>query len=227
MDDELTDDDVRVLKRMAEAAREQWPDRRAMLKAASVGAVGFGIGSAATGTALAQPTGDEGQVGTQANPAEVWASEIDASEVTTESLVIGGTLYERDGSIDVSSTESTTYTVNGEFKEVIFIADPGNNGFDELQVNGDAGSNYDYVDSSDSSTTGQSEFIIQRPNRRRYLQIRDNGSIVFATPQIRGGTNNNWRGINTNLGGNGVNQFTLADTGSSRSTTGEVYGRQI
>jgi hypothetical protein len=86
MDDELTDDDVRVLKRMAEAAREQWPDRRAMLKAASVGAVGFGIGSAATGTALAQPTGDEGQVGTQANPVEVWASEIDASEVTTDEV---------------------------------------------------------------------------------------------------------------------------------------------
>jgi hypothetical protein len=57
--------------------------RQAMSVVASL-AAGATLGAALSDAVVAQPTGDEGQVGTQANPVELWASEIDATEVATD-----------------------------------------------------------------------------------------------------------------------------------------------
>jgi hypothetical protein len=64
--------------------------RQAMSVVASL-AAGATLGAALSDAVVAQPTGDEGQVGTQANPVEVWASEIDASEAATAEAWITNT----------------------------------------------------------------------------------------------------------------------------------------
>lgn len=67
------------------------PSRRDVLKGAAVGAMGVGMGSAATANAMAQPTGNEPPVGEQGDPVEVWASEIDAQSVDAgEGTIDGG-----------------------------------------------------------------------------------------------------------------------------------------
>lgn len=76
---ELTQDDKRILKYVADAAREEMPSRRGFIQggtaAAVLGALGFGAGSATAQTQAA------GQVGTENNPVDV-----EGATVNTERL---------------------------------------------------------------------------------------------------------------------------------------------
>lgn len=64
--------------------------RRQALGAVAAIAGGATLSSAFSGSAAAQPTGDEGVVGESGERVEVWASEVDALEVATGSLTLDG-----------------------------------------------------------------------------------------------------------------------------------------
>lgn len=152
--------------------------------------------------------------------------------VDTDDLVIGGTLYEEDANspIDVSSTASTQYTVSGSYREVIIIPDRSELGFDQVQANGDTGSNYNYLDESDTQTTGQTEWDVPRAIEWQYLNIwdeRSGNSFRMAVPQGASATGRTIRGDNTNLGGT-INTITFSDSGgTTRNFKARVYGRVI
>lgn len=151
--------------------------------------------------------------------------------INAESLVIGGTLYDEDDNspLDVSGTSSTTYTVGQDFDEVIVIPDMANPGFDELQVNGDTGSNYDYVDNSDTQTTGQTEFSIPFFGRMWYLTVRDvSDRVRIGVALAHSNTGITVGGQNSNLGGNGINSLDFSDSGgSNRTAKARIYGRSV
>jgi hypothetical protein len=157
-------------------------------------------------------------------------ADVNNSLVSTDELVIGGKLYESDGTIDVSNTTSTTYSVSGTYDELIIMGTSGESGlgFDQLQVNGDTGSNYDTVDNADNLTTGQTEWSISRVYRREYLHVMDlNGDrLTFNAPLAGASTGNGIAGENANVSGP-ISQITLSDAGgSSRSLKARVFGRQ-
>lgn len=152
--------------------------------------------------------------------------------IQTGDLVIGGTLYieDKNSPHTVSSVSSTTYTVSGTYDEIVVLQNPANVGFNQIQVNGDTGPNYSYVDNSDTQTTGETEFAIPYGSWRRLLQIRNvegNAAIRFAAVLSDKSTGQGVGGRNDEIGGS-ISQFTLKDSGgSNRSTTIRVYGRSI
>jgi len=152
--------------------------------------------------------------------------------VTTDQLVIGGTLFEEDSNspINVSSTPSTNYTVGNDYDYVVVLPEAGFTGFDELQVNGGTNGNYDVVDNSDTKTTGATEFLIPYATwSAEWLHIIDSDSYVhIRAGYARDKTGQTVGGRNTNIGGSGINQFTLSDSGGdNRSLKARVYGRAM
>jgi len=102
---------------------------------------------------------------------------VDAGSVNTESLVIGGTLYEEDDNspIDASNTASVTHQMADDSDEVIIIPEKGFESFmDGLRVNGDSGDNYSTTDSSDSQQTGLTEFQYKSFHGWQYLVLHSN-----------------------------------------------------
>jgi len=156
------------------------------------------------------------------------------NSISTEELVIGGTLYEEDDNspFTVSSQSSYTYTVANSYDEVIIISPAKSGGaFDELQINGDTGSNYSYVDNGDNQTTGATAFAVPSVGTRvSYIQLRDNGFNVRMGLEFMGSdTGQTVGGENGNVGGDGITQFTVSDSGgSSNDWIGvRVFGREM
>jgi len=162
---------------------------------------------------------------------EIDGKDIDPASVETDALVIGGTLYEEDDNspIDVSGTSSTTFTPATVYDEVVLLSDPAVTGFDQLQANGDTGANYDTITNDGNEITGQTQFPITTGNNRWYLTIRDIGNRVRIGVGLAGGTTGfTVQGQNNNLGGNGINQLMLSDSGgSNRTAKTRVFGREI
>jgi len=103
--------------------------------------------------------------------------------VNTESLVIGGTLYEEDDNspIDASNTASVTHQMADDSDEVIIIPEKGFYSFmDGLRVNGDSGDNYSTTDSSDSQQTGLTEFQYKSFHGWQYLVLHSNAGDRIA-----------------------------------------------
>lgn len=158
------------------------------------------------------------------------APDVDIGSANIESLVIGGTLYEEDDNSpkNVSVTSSTTYTVSGSYKEILIVPQKDVIGFDQLQVNGDTGSNYAYVDNADTQTTGATEWAVPFATRVLFYQLMDqrSNSIGLGCPLARGSqTGQTVGGDNLNVSGD-ITQFTFSDSGSnSRDFKARVYGR--
>jgi len=94
--------------------------RRQALGAIAAIAGGASLATALTDQVMAQPTGNEGQVGTQANPVEVWASEIDATEVATAEGEITNETFIRAtrGTSDTGNSSSSFVNLfDGESKD--------------------------------------------------------------------------------------------------------------
>jgi hypothetical protein len=150
--------------------------------------------------------------------------------ISIESLVIGGTLYEEDDNspIDVTNVSSTTFTLANSADDIIIIPEAGVGVHEDLQVNGDTGSNYDNTDSSDSETTGESQFVIKRLRNRAFVQISDTrlGSVGFRAPPVASGPATNIRGENSNISAP-ITQFTISDSSFTSDIRARVYRRAM
>jgi hypothetical protein len=157
----------------------------------------------------------------------------DHAVVDTDSLIIGGTLYEEDDNSPFTFTGqvSGTYTVSGSYDVIVAIPydmDSGG-GPNELRVNGDSGSNYTYVDTADSQTAGASQWSMPRPFNYERLVMQDElgDRITFGAQLTGSGTAVGFRGQNKNVSGP-ITQFTVLDSGgSSRDLKMRVYGRDL
>ena len=156
---------------------------------------------------------------------------LNSNSVSTGALAIGGTLYEEDDNspIDVTNEASHTYSVAGDFHEIILIADPTLIGFNELQVNGIT-SDYTGLSNGGAEATSLSEWAIPFDFQRSYLTMRDaNNRIRFGCDLTDAVGSDTFiagdAGANT---GNTINQFTLSDSDSTaRDSKVRVYGRSI
>jgi len=150
----------------------------------------------------------------------------------TGSLIIGGKYLEEDDNspIDVSGTSSTTYSVAGDYPTVIVVPQVGA-GFDQLQVEGDSGSNYTSTSNADNQTTGQSQWPIPYQQGLEYFILKDQaGKIRCGVSLADSSTRSMIGGVNGDgtIAGSNINQFTLFDSGgSNRSLTATVYGRKL
>jgi len=235
MTDKTTDQTVEQLKeRIAELEQHVYPSRRDVM-AAAVGAVGYG---ALTGTASAAPSygSSSGSVGTSAEPlTDVFAQTARVQDMTVdnalsaESLVIGGTLYEEDANspLSASNTSSTTYSVGGTYDHIIIIPQHDNAGYNQMRVNGDAGSNYEYIDNGDAETTGATEWAIPRQATSPWIDIFDDRKqqIRWSSSLGASATGQSIAGQNGNVSGP-ISQVTFLDSdGSPRSLKARVFGR--
>ena len=83
---------------------------------------------------------------------------VAASSVSTESLVIGGRLFEQDDNspINVSGVSSHTYQIAGDYSEVIILPDHTTfpESFDQVQVNGFTDSGYEWQSEDGTISSG-------------------------------------------------------------------------
>lgn len=120
--DTLTHGQARLERGALDAQGRRWTlgdfmamglTRRQALGALGSLAMGASLGAAITGQVRAQPTGDEGQVGQSGNRVEVWASEIDATEVATATIVDSDTSTSYDVGDDLAGGISGVSTDAG------------------------------------------------------------------------------------------------------------------
>lgn len=182
-----------------------------------------------TGTAPTDPNLKIEEIDTSADTSTEFnrSPDVTAGTVTTESLVIGGTLYELDGTID-ETTSSTTYSVGGSYRDLVLVAGDAT-GVDEMQVNGDTGANYDFNDQSDTETTGANQWTIPRGSERAVLWLKAQGTarIRMGIVPVGSRTGKTVGGRNDNISGD-IDQFTLKDSGgTNRDIKVRVYGRVV
>jgi len=218
-------------------AQETGTSRRQVLQVIAA----VGVGSIAGGVSVSQlvseaqaqaSTSDgDGNVGTPADRVDVFADGIDASVIDAESLVIGGTLYEEDDNspIDVTDTTSSTYTLSESSNKVIIIPDGSSDfaGFDQLQVNGSTGGNYDYLDNGDAKSSGQTAFQHEFWYQLQKITIAGQvGNHVHVS--FQNGTSNQGAtvfGLNDSITPP-INSFTVSDSGGTpRDAKARVYRR--
>jgi len=137
--------------------------------------------------------------------------------------------WEEDGNspLQVTGESSATYSLADTYDYILLIASPANNGFDQIQVAGDTGTNYDFVDNSDTVTTGATEWPIPQAFVRESVIIRDTfaNATISVTP-ANSNTGQTVYGENNTI--SSVDQFTLKDSGgSTRDTTVKVYGLKV
>jgi len=155
---------------------------------------------------------------------------ISTPSLEAESLVVGGTLYQEDGNspINVAGTTSLTYTLDDPTDHIIIIPETTTVGFGALQVNGDTGANYDYVDNADTVTTGETDWDIpQFPENSESLSImsrRTNG-IKFRAKPNRAQSGLVIYGGNTNVT-SPITQFTFIGS-QNRDLKARVYRREM
>jgi hypothetical protein len=184
-----------------------------------------------------------GQVGTNSNgdilvehssgeQAVLSDSGLAVDAFSTGGLTIGGTLYDEDDNspIDVSSTSSTTYSVAGTYDEIVLLSRRSAGlAFDEVQVNGDTGSNYENVRNDDSSTTADRWTPIPRLaySGPTFITGGDGTRITISPTSSGTSTGQTVGGQNTSITPP-INQITLSDSfDGSRDAFIRVYGRSI
>jgi hypothetical protein len=69
--------------------------------------------------------------------------------------------------------------------ELLLIPDPGNP-FDEMQINGETGPDYDYVNSDGTKTTDDDRFNFGLANLQRYSHIRYRARFGFISANLMG-----------------------------------------
>ena len=168
--------------------------------------------------------------------------EFDAESFTTEEATISGRqAWEEDGnSPGTLSGNSTTYSLAGEFDEVVVAfdsIDPGTGSTVRLaiQIEGDTGTNYRWHSSADGNVSGATDAGVA-------LTAGDNGRFagaIWMTGRWSGQWNLGNYGVSANASGREVlsaknkavssplTQFTLLDNNDNASFSGEffVYGR--
>jgi hypothetical protein len=252
----LSADEIRNLKEIANAldgnadldklAQVTGTSRRDVLKIAAalgIGSIaGGGAASELVGSAAAQAdTSDsDGNVGLPGDRVDVFADGVDAAgpveapSVSAESLVIGGTLYEEDDNspFQPSSTSSATYTISGNYDEVIVIPERENVGFDQLRINGQSDGNYDYTTNADSQTSGATEWEFgQTTAWMRMLSVGRTAAFDFAgvnVDWVRSGTALTAYGRYDNGVITSLDSLTFTrSTSGNESMNARVFGRAM
>ena len=157
---------------------------------------------------------------------------LDSNSVNTESLVIGGTIFEEDDNspIDVTAEASVTYQMADPSQTVIVVTDGegGGVGYDRLRLNGDTENNYGFIDNADNSTTGETAWQIERHYQSAYYWISglDGSRINFSSPIMERDSGRVVAGSNRNIDPP-INQLTFfEDDGREREFKARVY-RQV
>lgn len=164
-----------------------------------------------------------------------------ASQVTfndplsTESLVIGGTLYEEDDNspFTVDDATTATYTIAGDFDEILIIPQRTNVGFDEVQINGKTGDNYKIVDNSDSRSTGETEWLLN--NRTRRIRLISIALLPGNADQVGLSVSHVYSSDAATVFGSydgdaitSLDSITVSESGgASRGLDARVYGRSM
>lgn len=229
-------DEVEELRDRVETLENQlakmMPNRRSVLGSiagvAAAGSAGYYLG---TEQAAAAPdyTSSTGQLGTSSDPLqEVISKTVTAQTLSTDKVVIGGTLFEEDDNspIDKSGTSSITYTLSDSSRQIVVIPDTDvESFFNELQINGDTNGNYDIIDESGSTTAGKSQIDGAPVSRWNSFTLVGYGSEVQFIPQYGGAQNETVSARNTNISAP-ITKFTMShDGGSNQSYKGRVYRR--
>lgn len=105
--------------------------RRQALGAVAAIVGGATLSSALSGQVAAQPTGDEGAVGQSGDRVEVWASEIDATEVATDERsvtnIVGAASHNTTQNLTTSAITQVTLDVNDIEDSSVVDVDLANN----------------------------------------------------------------------------------------------------
>jgi hypothetical protein len=157
------------------------------------------------------------------------------SALSTDSLVIGGTLYEEDDNSPwtASAVSSDTFTLAGDYDEVIVIPQNDVVGFNQVRVNGDSTTNYRYVDNADSRTTGVSEWDFGSlrfyTTRLFGLQLNSNlSSIQFYLQSAHDTTGATQAGRYVGSSNSAINSIVGVDSGGvNRDVKARVFGRSM
>jgi len=145
-----------------------------------------------------------------------------------ESLAVGGTLYEEDDNSPWEFTAfSDTFNLSGTYDAVIIIPYEDDSSDNRIRINGDTGNNYDYVDTSDTKTTGDDQLFMPKLAQVEYYYIHDlTGNSVNVGCQLIGSiTSSPLRGSNANISGP-ISSVEFRSS-SSRTVKSRVYGRSI
>jgi hypothetical protein len=149
----------------------------------------------------------------------------------TDSLVIGGKLYEEDDNspLDAIGVSFTTFELSTSWDEVIIIPDNQTTGWDQLRVN-DATSGYSYWNGSEN--TGESRWTIPRfPAECVQIHLKNDrdSAIRMSIPRAHHRSTLTTGGTLTDSNAVGdISQFSLSDSGSSgRTGKAHVFGRDM
>jgi hypothetical protein len=155
----------------------------------------------------------------------------DGTSLDIEKVVVGGTLYEEDDNspLTASGTSSASVSLSKSYDQVILMSSFDVVGYNELQVNGDTGSNYERVNLDGTSSSGVTEWGIPRGNTRPFLQLFDVDSrIRISLPACAASASQLMSGENANLGGSGISTIRLSDSGGvARDAKVRIFGRDI
>jgi hypothetical protein len=153
--------------------------------------------------------------------------------ISTESLVIGGTLYEEDdNSPFVASNETpATYQLAEPSPDVILLPDRDNPcGHDQIRVNGFTSTDYDVVDNSDATSTGLGQWNLSNPFRDfQSLQINNLlGNTMRLSTQIMNAATGMTVGGIYSADASDVSQITIdRSDGNLSDSRLRVYRRDI
>ena len=174
---------------------------------------------------------DETGTGSVFGPNGIVTPAIDAESVSAGTLVIGGTLYEEDanspdGVAAGAGDGDFTYTVAGDYNEIIIIPDRGRTRYDGIRVNGDSGTNYRYHDRADVRTDDATQWDVTRGEFAHYYNIieaADSGFLTLFVADSGPSSGNAVAGRNTQQ--SSINSFTLLNSDGDTEGFVRVYGR--
>jgi hypothetical protein len=218
------------------------PSRRDALKLGAAGAIGaVGMRSASDPSSA---TGHVGQIGTDTDRVDLYANSVDTDDATFNGSVTypdgttvttspGGIWTEDANSPQTVSANSVSVTLNSawEFVSIFITAEDTatSSAVVDMTVNGDTGSNYDYVARSGTETTSASAWenlwdSVGTGAGRFQLLISQTREGLGIT-NLGGGSGTSYLAIGENRAvASTLNSFTLS-RGAGTAWTVEVYGR--
>lgn len=146
-----------------------------------------------------------------------------------------GTLYEEDDNSPLDNigngSDSITYTISGDYDQIIVVFAMRTRGYDRLRINGVTTSDYKSLTADGTENTGLSQIDIG-------AQIQNTGFQLVSEPSLNnvGVINHTVRKSNSRASSgelqdapNGdINSFTLFDSGNNpREVRARVYGRDV
>ena len=157
---------------------------------------------------------------------------LNSNSVSTESLVIGGSLYEEDDNSPfiASDTDSATYNIAGDYQEIIVLPD-FESFFDQIRTNGKTHEEYEYIDNGDQSTSSATQWDLNRfVFEIQWFQISQSATFDRHHLSVQWGTAETGVTVSGTheVGDSSLDSFTLLDSGGTdRDISARVFGRDM